>query len=207
MAPVRILTSVLFPAPLAPISAWTSPGRTASDAALSATTAPYVFWTPVASSSRSVAVRVMSPRGCAEGAGDAGALHSGSWEDYSPGPLQATACSGVYVVQPSICRPSGHSGSRPSTFHESSVALPSSVTLSARTGLSRTVFGCEAAASVSTAVPSSSLVARLMPAPPTAAVLVTAAPSRPGDLAVAVSWPTNAPRSAPTIGTGFLFAA
>ena len=31
-APVRILTSVLLPAPLAPISAWTSPGRTDSDA-------------------------------------------------------------------------------------------------------------------------------------------------------------------------------
>ncbi len=39
-APVRILTSVLLPAPLAPISAWTSPGRTASDADRSATTAP-----------------------------------------------------------------------------------------------------------------------------------------------------------------------
>src|SRR5829696_1927670 len=63
MAPVRILTRVLFPAPFAPISAWTSPGRTASDAALSATTAPYVLRRPVASSSRSVAVRVMTPRG------------------------------------------------------------------------------------------------------------------------------------------------
>ena len=39
-APVRILTSVLLPAPLAPISAWTSPGRTASEADCSATTAP-----------------------------------------------------------------------------------------------------------------------------------------------------------------------
>ena len=37
-APVRILTSVLLPAPLAPISAWTSPGRTARDAAFRATT-------------------------------------------------------------------------------------------------------------------------------------------------------------------------
>ena len=39
-APVRILTSVLLPAPLAPMSAWTSPGRTAREADLSATTAP-----------------------------------------------------------------------------------------------------------------------------------------------------------------------
>ena len=39
-APVRILTRVLLPAPLAPRSAWTSPGRTASDAERSATTAP-----------------------------------------------------------------------------------------------------------------------------------------------------------------------
>ena len=39
-APVRILTSVLLPAPLAPTRAWTSPGRTASEADLSATTAP-----------------------------------------------------------------------------------------------------------------------------------------------------------------------
>src|SRR6516165_445954 len=36
--PVRILTSVLLPAPLAPISAWTSPGRTLSAAARRATT-------------------------------------------------------------------------------------------------------------------------------------------------------------------------
>ena len=40
MAPVRILTKVLLPAPLAPMRAWTSPGRTASEADLSATTAP-----------------------------------------------------------------------------------------------------------------------------------------------------------------------
>ena len=57
-APVRILTKVLLPAPLAPISAWTSPGRTDSDAWSSATTAPYVLETSVASSSRSVAVTV-----------------------------------------------------------------------------------------------------------------------------------------------------
>src|SRR5215475_11212887 len=36
--PVRIFTSVLLPAPLAPIRAWTSPWRTASAAARSATT-------------------------------------------------------------------------------------------------------------------------------------------------------------------------
>ena len=39
-APVRILTSVLLPAPFAPISAWISPGRTLSDASRSAVTAP-----------------------------------------------------------------------------------------------------------------------------------------------------------------------
>ena len=39
-APVRILTSVLLPAPLAPSRACTSPGRTAIDADSSATTAP-----------------------------------------------------------------------------------------------------------------------------------------------------------------------
>src|SRR3954467_662351 len=54
MAPVRTLTSVLLPAPFAPIRAWTSPGRTASDADRSARTAPYCFATPVASSSSSV---------------------------------------------------------------------------------------------------------------------------------------------------------
>ena len=62
-APVRILTSVLLPAPLAPISAWISPGRTASDAERRATTAPYVFETPLASSRRSVVVRVMRSAG------------------------------------------------------------------------------------------------------------------------------------------------
>src|SRR6476469_3498444 len=52
-APVRILTSVLLPAPLAPIRACTSPARTDSDADRRAATAPYRFATPVASSSRS----------------------------------------------------------------------------------------------------------------------------------------------------------
>ena len=40
IAPVRIFTSVDLPAPLAPISACTSPGSTESDALRSATTAP-----------------------------------------------------------------------------------------------------------------------------------------------------------------------
>ena len=39
-APLRILTSVLLPAPLAPMRAWTSPGRTERDAERRATTAP-----------------------------------------------------------------------------------------------------------------------------------------------------------------------
>src|SRR5271163_519812 len=38
--PVRIFTSVLFPAPFAPIRAWTSPGRTLRLAERSATTEP-----------------------------------------------------------------------------------------------------------------------------------------------------------------------
>ena len=49
-APVRILTRVLLPAPLAPSSAWTSPGATRSEASRSAATAPYRLATPVASS-------------------------------------------------------------------------------------------------------------------------------------------------------------
>ena len=40
MTPVRIFTSVLLPAPLAPSSAWISPGSTTSSADLSATTGP-----------------------------------------------------------------------------------------------------------------------------------------------------------------------
>ena len=39
-APVKIFTSVDLPAPFAPIRAWTSPGRTESEASLSAATAP-----------------------------------------------------------------------------------------------------------------------------------------------------------------------
>src|SRR3954447_13812570 len=57
-APVRILTKVLLPAPLAPMSAWTSPGLTASDADLRATTEPYVLATLEASSNRSGGVFV-----------------------------------------------------------------------------------------------------------------------------------------------------
>jgi len=76
--------------------------------------------------------------------------------------------------------------------------------LSARTGSRRTVFGWLAEGSVATVSPLRSLSARLTPAPPTAAVLVTAAPSRPCSVR---SWLTNAPRSAPTIGTKVLLAA
>jgi hypothetical protein len=39
-APVRIFTRVLLPAPFAPMSAWTSPAWTASEALRSAVTAP-----------------------------------------------------------------------------------------------------------------------------------------------------------------------
>jgi hypothetical protein len=51
------------------MSAWTSPGRTDSDADLSATTAPYVLAMPSASSRRSVPVTVM---GFPDSGGDAG---------------------------------------------------------------------------------------------------------------------------------------
>src|SRR4029077_13935200 len=59
-APVRIFTRVLLPAPFAPMSAWTSPGGTASEADFSATTAPYVLEMPVASRRRPVAVEVIT---------------------------------------------------------------------------------------------------------------------------------------------------
>src|SRR5712691_3855808 len=49
-APVRIFTSVLLPAPLAPISAWISPPRTRRSAERSATTGPKCLTSPLASS-------------------------------------------------------------------------------------------------------------------------------------------------------------
>src|SRR5215210_7246072 len=83
--PVRILTKVLLPAPLAPISAWTSPGRTESDADFNATTEPYVFETPLASSKSSVAVTVMSYKE---------RKPSGRYRDLPLG------CYGTYLVEP-----------------------------------------------------------------------------------------------------------
>src|SRR6185369_3507962 len=101
--------------------------------------------------------------------------------------------------------PSGQSGFSPLIdCQDASIALPASLVLSARTGFRRTVLGWLAVESVGTVVPSRSLIARLTPAPPTAAVLVTAAPSRPGKFVVSSRSATNAPRSAPTIGTYFL---
>src|SRR6267143_1560073 len=50
-APVRILTSVLLPAPLAPISAWISPPLTRRSAERRATTGPKCLASPLASSS------------------------------------------------------------------------------------------------------------------------------------------------------------
>src|SRR5215469_4873781 len=50
-APVRILTRVLLPAPLAPISAWISPARTLRSADRRATTGPKCLATPRASRS------------------------------------------------------------------------------------------------------------------------------------------------------------
>ena len=49
--PVRILTSVDLPAPLAPSRAWTSPGRTARSTARRATTGPNALPTAVVCSS------------------------------------------------------------------------------------------------------------------------------------------------------------
>jgi len=49
MAPVRILTKVDLPAPLAPIKATISPRLILSEASRSATTAPNLFDTPLAS--------------------------------------------------------------------------------------------------------------------------------------------------------------
>src|SRR2546428_14160671 len=49
-APVRIFTSVLLPAPLAPISAWISPPRTRRSAERRATTGPKCLTSPLASS-------------------------------------------------------------------------------------------------------------------------------------------------------------
>jgi len=51
VTPVRHLTNVLLPAPLAPSSAWTSPAETVRSAERSATTGPYCFATPRASRS------------------------------------------------------------------------------------------------------------------------------------------------------------
>src|SRR4029078_8678844 len=60
-APVRILTRVLLPAPLAPIRAWTSPGRTAREALRRAATAPYRLPSAEDSTKRSVHGRARAP--------------------------------------------------------------------------------------------------------------------------------------------------
>src|SRR4051812_35474171 len=68
-APVRIFTRVDLPAPFAPISAWTSPGRIDSDPLRNAATAPYRFTTPAASRRGSVDTTIrrgnrLGQRGC-----------------------------------------------------------------------------------------------------------------------------------------------
>src|SRR5690349_17151508 len=95
-APVRILTSVLLPAPFAPMRAWTSPGRTASDADFRATTAPYRLEMPDASSRRSVAVRVMTPQIKRGDAGRAGISRSFGRSSES---LFARALAGLHLVE------------------------------------------------------------------------------------------------------------
>ena len=184
-APVRILTSVLLPAPLAPMSAWTSPGRTASDADLQR-------------HDRAVrlgdAGRLEQEVGGGDGhrlpwgedagdAGGAGIPRVSRWLGRStrPGPCRRRPARGCRWSSRRSGGRAARAGSRPVDLPGlRAVALPASVTLSARTGSSRTVFGWLAVGSVSTVSPLRSLRARSTPAPPTAAVLVTAAPLRPG---------------------------
>src|SRR5450759_3029169 len=87
-----------------------------------------------------------------------------------------------------------------------SPVLPASVRLSRSCGSSSTVFGLAPGVAV-TVSPLRSLSAMVMPAPPTEAVLVTAAPLRPGKPVGSRSWATKAPMSASAIGTNGLFAA
>ncbi len=136
-APVRILTRVLLPAPLAPMSAWTSPGRTASEASFRATTAPYVLAMPVASSSRSVVTRSSGPLG-------GGSARAPAWPAPSrdglggatrPGPCRRRPARGCTWCSPRSGDRAARAGRarRPATTR--AVALPASLTLSARTGI------------------------------------------------------------------------
>ena len=124
---------------------------------------------------------------------------------YSPGPLQAIGLSAVYVVQSLIVSPRGHVRVE---VRDRLPALEQGLA-----GVGRVVgddrgqqdgVRLGGRASVSTVSPARSLRARFTPAPPTAAVLVTAAPLRPGSLVEELRH--EAPRSAPTIGTNGLLA-
>src|SRR5438445_8066830 len=110
---------------------------------------------------------------------------------YSPGPLQATICSFVYVVQSGIEIETGHSGLSDGSAAAFSLALPSSVALSQSCGSTSTV--CCAGF-----LPSRICKASVTPAPPIEPGLVTAAPTRP---LTELSWPTKPALSAPTTGT------
>ena len=59
---------------------------------------------------------------------------------YSPGPLQASSCSLVYVVQPGIERPRGQIGLSDGSLAAVSFSTPSGVALSHTSGVSTTVF-------------------------------------------------------------------
>src|SRR6266566_593368 len=102
----------------------------------------------------------------------------------------------------------GHSGSIPGTDCQAfNFVLPASDRLSTRTGSSSTVFGWDAPGDVVTLSPFRSFRASVIPAPPTAAVLVTAAPFRPEKPVGSSAWVTKPPTSASAIGTNGLFAA
>ena len=92
--PVRILTSVDLPAPLAPSRAWTSPGRTGRSTARSATTVPNALATAVVSSSGAVMTEEIASAGRPVVSRPAD-RPCGSTSGHSPGPLQSKSCSGV----------------------------------------------------------------------------------------------------------------
>src|ERR1700758_4532478 len=104
--PVRILTSVLLPAPFAPMSAWISPRETVSAADLRATTEPNRL-ARSRTSSRGVESVMFGGLASARVATSMGRrLQYDPWEErrrkettagaggcYSPGPLQSFSCA------------------------------------------------------------------------------------------------------------------
>src|SRR5207245_771805 len=78
-APVRILTRVLLPAPLAPINAWISPPRTRRSAPRRATTGPKLLISPLASS--------RALESATEASSGTAAMSEGGARAYRPRPL------------------------------------------------------------------------------------------------------------------------